>query len=78
MARAIVGFILLAQSIVIYFAIVFITGVFMGPGLIRNSGPKGLVIVGIVTLLIQGILIKLFTTPDEIDEKEWEGSEELK
>ena len=77
MARAIVGFILLAQSIVIYFAIVFITGVFMGPGLIRNSGPKGLGIVGIVTLLIQGILIKLFTTPDEIDEKEWEGSEEL-
>ena len=77
MARAIVGFILLAQSIVIYFALVFLTGVFMGPGLIRNSGPKGLVIVGIVTLLIQGILIKLFTTPDEIDEKEWEGSEEL-
>jgi hypothetical protein len=77
MARAIVGFILLAQSIVIYFAIVFITGVFMGPGLIRNSGPKGLVIVGIVTLLIQGILIKLFTTPDEIDEKEWGESEEL-
>jgi hypothetical protein len=77
MARAIVGFILLAQSIVIYFAIVFITGVFMGPGLIRNSGPKGLVIVGIVTLLIQGILIKLFTAPDEIDEKEWGEFEEL-
>jgi hypothetical protein len=77
MARAIVGFILLAQSIVIYFAIVFITGIFMGPGLIRNSGPKGLVIVGIVTLLIQGILIKLFTTPDEVNEEDWEGSEEL-
>ena len=77
MARAIVGFILLAQSIVIYFAIVFITGIFMGTELIRNSGPEGLVIVGIVTLVIQGILIKLFTTPDEIDEEEWEESEEL-
>jgi len=77
MARAIVGFILLAQSIVIYFAIVFITGIFMGPECLIDSGPKGLVIVGIVTLLIQGILIKLFTAPDEIDEKEWEESEEL-
>jgi hypothetical protein len=77
MARAIVGFFLLAQSIVIYFAIVFITGIFMGAELIRNSGPKGLVIVGIVTLLIQGILIKLFTTPDEVNEEDWEGSEEL-
>ena len=75
MARAIVGFILLAQSIVIYFAIVFLTGIFMGTEF--YSGPKGFVIVGIVTLVIQGILIKLFTTPDEIDEEEWEESEEL-
>lgn len=72
MARAIVGFILLAQSIVIYFAIVFITGIFMGTELIRNSGPKGPVIVGIVTLVIQGILIKLFTTPDELTEEDFE------
>jgi hypothetical protein len=45
--------------------------------LIRHSGTKGLIIVGIVTLAIQGILIKLFTTPDEVNEEDWEGSEEL-
>jgi len=72
MAKAIVGFILLAQSIVIYFAIVFITGIFMGPELIRHSGTKGLVIVGIITLVIQGILIKAFTTPDELTEEDFE------
>jgi len=72
MAKAIVGFFLLAQSIMIYFAIVFITGIFMGPELIRHSGTKGLVIVGIVTLVIQGILIKAFTTPDELTEEDLE------
>jgi cyanate permease len=77
MARAIVGFFLLAQSIVIYFAIVFLTSIFIDSGLIRNSGTKGIVIVGIVTLVIQGILIKLFTTPDELNEEEWKEFEEL-
>jgi hypothetical protein len=76
MARAIVGFFLLAQSIVIYFAIVFLTSIFIDSELIRHSGTKGIVIVGIVTLAIQGILIKLFTTPDDLNEEEWEGSEE--
>jgi cytochrome c biogenesis factor len=75
MAKAIVGFFLLAQSIMIYFAIVFITGIFMGPELIRHSGTKGLVIVGIVTLIIQGILIKAFTTPDELTEEDFEELE---
>jgi hypothetical protein len=75
MARAIVGFILLAQSIVIYFAIVFITGIFMGPELIRHSGTKGLIIVGIITLVIQGILIKLFTSPEELTEEDFEELE---
>jgi len=77
MIKVLIGFFLLVQSIVIYFAIVFLTGIFMGPELIRHSGTKGLVIVGIVTLAIQGILIKLFTTPDEVNEEDWEGSEEL-
>jgi hypothetical protein len=75
MAKAIVGFFLLAQSIMIYFAIVFITGIFMGPELIRHSGTKGLVIVGIITLVIQGILIKLFTSPEELTEEDFEESE---
>jgi hypothetical protein len=75
MAKAIVGFFLLAQSIMIYFAIVFITGIFMGPELIRHSGTKGLIIVGIITLVIQGILIKLFTSPEELTEEDFEESE---
>jgi hypothetical protein len=74
MMRALVGVFLLAQSVMIYFAIVFITGFIMGPGLIRNSGTKGLVIVGIVTLIIQAILIKVYTKPDE-DEEDLEESE---
>jgi hypothetical protein len=75
MAKAIVGFFLLAQSIMIYFAIVFITGIFMGPELIRHSGTKGLIIVGIITLVIQGILIKLFTSPEELTEEDFEELE---
>ena len=75
MAKAIVGFFLLVHSIVIYFAIVFITGIFMGPGLIRHSGTKGLIIVGIITLVIQGILIKLFTSPEELTEEDFEELE---
>jgi hypothetical protein len=75
MAKAIVGFFLLAQSIMIYFAIVFITGIFMGPELIRHSGTKGIVIVGIITLVIQGILIKLFTSPEELTEEDFEELE---
>lgn len=73
MIRALVGIFLLAQSIMIYFGIVFLIGVTMGPELIRNSGTKGLVIVGIVTLIVQGILIKVYTQPEEIEE----DSEEL-
>jgi len=73
MIRALVGFFLLVQSIIIYFAIVFITGFIMGPELIRDSGTKGLVIVGIVTLIIQGILIKVYTKPDE--DEDWEEFE---
>jgi cytochrome c biogenesis factor len=72
MIKALIGFFLLVQSIVIYFAIVFLTGIFMGTELIRHSGTKGLVIVGIITLVIQGILIKLFTTPDELTEEDFE------
>lgn len=72
MIKALIGVFLLAQSIVIYFAIVLLTGIFMGPELIRHSGTKGLVIVGIVTLIIQGILIKTFTTPDELTEEDLE------
>jgi hypothetical protein len=68
MIRALVGFFLIAQAIMIYFAIIFITGFIMGPGLIRNSGTKGMVIVGIVTLIIQAILIKVYTKPDEYEE----------
>ena len=45
----------------------------MGPELIRDSGTKGLVIVGIVTLIIQGILIKVYTKPDE--DEDWEEFE---
>jgi hypothetical protein len=75
MAKAIVGFFLLVHSIVIYFAIVFLTGIFMGPELIRHSGTKGLVIVGIITLVIQGILIKLFTSPEELTEEDFEELE---
>jgi hypothetical protein len=73
MIRALVGFFLLVQSIIIYFAIVFITGFIMGPELIRDSGTKGLVIVGIVTLIVQGILIKVYTKPDE--DEDWEEFE---
>ena len=68
MIRALVGFFLIAQAIMIYFAIIFITGFIMGPGLIRNSGTKGMVIVGIVTLIIQAILIKVYTKTDEYEE----------
>jgi hypothetical protein len=75
MAKAIVGFFLLVHSIVIYFAIVFLTGIFMGPELIRHSGTKGLIIVGIITLVIQGILIKLFTSPEELTEEDFEELE---
>ena len=70
MIKALIGVFLLAQSIGIYFAIVFLTGIFMGPELIRHSGTKGLVMVGIVTLIIQGILIKAFTTPGELTEED--------
>lgn len=73
MIIALVGFFLLVQSIIIYFAIVFITGFIMGPELIRDSGTKGLVAVGIVTLIIQGILIKVYTKPDE--DEDWEEFE---
>jgi hypothetical protein len=72
MIRAFIGLFLLAQSVMIYFAIVFITGFIMGTELIRNSGMKGLVIVGIITLIIQGILIKLYTKPDELREEDFE------
>jgi hypothetical protein len=74
MMRAFIGFFLLAQSVMIYFAVAFIASFIMGPELIENSGTKGMVTIGIVTLIIQAILIKVYTKPDE-DEEDLEESE---
>jgi hypothetical protein len=72
MIRAFVFLIALLPGIPIYFGIVFLIGITMGPEVIRNSGAKGQILITIATLIILGILIKIFTEPEELREEDFE------
>lgn len=66
---ALIGILLLGQSLLIYIATSFLIGVVMGPDLLRDStGAR--VGVGILTAGIMWVLVHLYGTPTEEDLEE--------
>jgi hypothetical protein len=68
--RAFVGLLFLSGFFMIHIALIFIIGVIMGPGLLRNSGMVGQIIVGSLTLFLLLSFIRAVRVDEEKETEE--------